>query len=203
MIDFSLFCDIQNTYLTDKKASFSMIVENQYDDSALVTLLKKCDKTTIVNLMEYFDEGAPIQSLLKNQLDELNIEEKQMDIEEAVNSSKKRNKSFYQYLVTIMSRKGFDTDSAFYNYISMSRQTFAKIRKTNYVSRNHALLMSVGLELTYLEAVDFMENAGYAFRKTDSRESIITYVMRNKKYTLFSMEEILYSFGEKSLIDNS
>ena len=79
MLDFSLFCDIQNTYFTDKKVSFSMIVENQYDDNAVVTLLKKCDKTTIVNLMEYFDEGAPIQSLLKNQLDELNIEEKQID----------------------------------------------------------------------------------------------------------------------------
>ena len=102
----------------------------------------------------------------------------------------------------IMSSKGFDSDSAFYNHIGMSRQTFAKIRKTNYVSRNHALLMSVGLELTYLEAVDFMENAGYSFRKTDSRESIITYVMRNKKYTLSSMEEILFSFGEKSLIEN-
>ena len=31
MLDFSLFCDIQNTYFTDKKVSFSMIVENQYD----------------------------------------------------------------------------------------------------------------------------------------------------------------------------
>ncbi len=202
MIDFSLFCDIHNTYLTDKKASFSMVVENQYNDNAVVTLLKKCDKTTLIHLIEYFDEGAPIQSLLKSRLDELNIDEKQIDIEEAVISSKKRNKSFYQYLVNVMSSKGFDSDSAFYNHISMSRQTFAKIRKTNYVSRNHALLMTVGLELTYLEAVDFMENAGYAFRKTDSREAIITYVMRNKKYTLFSMEEILYSFGEKSLIDD-
>lgn len=202
MIDFSLFCDIRNTYLTDKKASFSMIVENQYDDNAVVTLLKKCDKTTLIHLIEYFDEGAPIQALLKNRLDELTVDEKQVDIEEAVNSCKKRNKSFYQYLVNIMSSKGFTSDSAFYNHISMSRQTFAKIRKTNYVSRNHALLMAVGLELTYLEAVDFMENAGYAFRKTDSRESIITYVMRNKKYTLYSMEEILFSFGEKSLIEN-
>ena len=102
-----------------------------------------------------------------------------------------------------MSCKGFDSDSAFYNHISMSRQTFAKIRKTNYISRNHALLMAVGLELTYLEAVDFMENAGYAFRKTDSRETIITYVMRNRKYTLYSMEEILFAFGEKSLIEKN
>lgn len=151
-----------------------MVVEHQYDDNAVAALLNKCDKSTLIHLIEYFDEGAPIQFLLKKRLDELIIDEKQIDIKEAVISSQKRNKSFYQYLVNVMSAKGFDTDAAFYNHISMSRQTFAKIRKTNYVSRNHALLMSVGLSLTYLEAVDFMENAGYAFRKTDSREAIIT-----------------------------
>jgi len=201
MIDFSLYCDIHNTYLTDKKTSFSMVVENQYDDNAVITLLKKCDISTITHLIDYFDENAPIQSLLKSRLDELQIDEKKFDIQEAVDSSKKRNRSFYQYLVNVMNSKGFDSDASFYNHISMSRQTFAKIRKTNYISRNHALLMAVGLELTYLEAVDFMENAGYAFRKTDSRESIIAYVMRNKKYTLFSMEEILFSFGEKPLME--
>lgn len=203
MIDFSLYCDIHNTYLSNKQPLFSMIAENQYDDNAVITLLKKCDKNTLVHLIEYFDEGAPIQSLLKSRLKELDVDEEQNDIEEVVSSSKKRNKSFYQYLVNVMSCKGFDSDSAFYNHISMSRQTFAKIRKTNYISRNHALLMAVGLELTYLEAVDFMENAGYAFRKTDSREAIIAYVMRNRKYTLYSMEEILYTFGEKSLIEKN
>ncbi|HJD28246.1 MAG TPA: hypothetical protein H9914_04520 [Candidatus Blautia avicola] len=203
MIDFSLYCNICNAYYTNEKTLFSMVVENQYDGNAIVALLKKCDKNTIFNLIEYFDENAPIQSLLKNRLEEMNIDEEQSDIKEVVRSSKKCNKSFYQYLVNIISCKGFDSDSAFYNHISMSRQTFAKIRKTNYISRNHALLMAVGLELTYLEAVDFMENAGYAFRKTDSRETIITYVMRNRKYTLYSMEEILFAFGEKSLIENN
>lgn len=202
MIDFSLFCDIHNIYLEKAQNSVSMIIENQFNDYAVVTLLKKCDRTTIIHLTEYFDEGAPIQALLKDRLDELTADEDQLNIEEAMNDSKKRNGSFYQYLVKIMQRKGFSTDADFYNYISMSRQTFAKIRKTNHISRSHALLMAVGLELTYLEAVDFMENAGYAFRKSDSREAIITYIMRNRDYTLYSMEEILFTFGEKSLVEN-
>lgn len=46
-----------------------------------------------------------------------------------------------------------------------------------------------------------MSNAGYAFRKGDTRESIICYVMRNYQYDLIMMEEILVSFGEKPLMD--
>ena len=206
MIDFGLYCDIRNS-MRKKRTSgntvtFDMVVEEQGDESAVVSLINGCDLNTVLRLTKYFDPAAPIQELLKSRLRVLRHEGEPDVIERFIKNSKKKTTSFYQYLVQEMEKKGFHSDPDFYNHIGMSRQTFAKLRRNiSGVSRNHALLMAVGLGLNYHEAVEFMENAGYAFRKNDTRESIICYVMRNRKYDLMSMEEVLAGFGEKPLMD--
>ncbi len=210
MLDFGFFSDIRNNVIladdNNKRElfynNFCMISEMRDDLDAIKMLIGECNMNMTERLMGYFDKKAPVQQLLRERLVQLKQNEKDGTIEEYIVSSKSKSVSFYQYLTGWIEKKGYQTEAEFYNYIGMSRQTFAKIRKKeNQISRNYALLMAVGLELNYLEAVEFMGHAGYMFRQADTREAIICYVMRNKKYTLSSMEEILMGFGEKSLME--
>lgn len=206
MLSFDVYCDIRNGLhreaILGKTSVFERIVEEQDDESAVRTLISSCDRKTVLGLIRYFDADAPVQNLLQNRLRKLGTAGDEGALEEYVKQRRRSSGSFYQYLAKLIDEKGFQSDAKFYTSIGMSRQTFAKIRKSgNGISRNHALLMAAGLGLDYGEAVDFMSNAGYAFRKGDMRESIICYVMRNYHYDLIMMEEILVGFGEKPLMD--
>lgn len=223
MVDFELFCEIKEylnvfeiaTQKENENISLKQINKNigfsgtflnsdkESDEAAIITLIDSCNKEMIERLITYFDSDAPIQKLLDKRLSELtSAQENEIKIDSYLKSESKNAQSFYQYLAVCLEKSEFKTDADFYNYIGMSRQTFSKIRKSNAViSRDNALLMAVGLKLNYSEAVDFLNNAGYAFRKGNRREAIISYVMKNKKYDLWEMEEILLSFDEKPLLD--
>ncbi len=206
MLNFEVYCDIKCALRREailKKANvFERIIEEQDNESAIRSLISNCNRKTVLRLIRYFDVDAPVQSILQERLRELGFAQDEESIEEYVKERKCASESFYQYLAKLIDEKGFESDAQFYNSIGMSRQTFAKIRKSrNGISRNHAILMAVGLRLDYQETVAFLSHAGYAFRKGDMRESIISYVMRNYQYDLMMMEEILASFGEKPLMD--
>ena len=144
---------------------------------------------------DFFEHGiSPDKNSVPSGIE---FEEKELLVEKALNSF-----SFYEYLTDKIREKGFHSDSEFYNYIGMSRQTFGKIKKKNAsVSRNHVLLMAVGLKLDYDEAVEFMGYAGYVFKRSSMREQVIAYVMKTRKYDLMFMEEVLMIFGQEPLTD--
>ncbi len=211
VIDFGLYCDIKNSIEQEVEArncitSFACFCNENTDanqnEQAVYELLNNCDAQTIRCLMEYFDKDAPIQKLLEARMAEVEQQNADGDLNTYIENSLKDMVEFYPYLAELIKKKGFSSDADFYNYIGMSRQTFAKLRKKNAaISRNYALLMAVGLGLNYNEAVEFMGMAGFAFKRSNTRENIISYVMKNREYDLMEMEEILYSFGEKSLMD--
>lgn len=209
MLDFALYCDIQEELISAKKYEddaweyyVKTFMEKNDGDEAVYELIQNCDKKTVERLMAYFEADAPIQQLLKARFSEFNFETNDKTLHEFLTVNKKKSKSFYLYFCEMLDKKGFKNEADFYNHIGMSRQTFSKLRKADAaVSRNHALLMAAGLALNYTEAVDFMRAAGYVFKSQDTRESIISYVMRNKKYTLMELNEILYDFGEKTLTE--
>ena len=206
--DFGLFSDIcedlSEQFVENDKYLFEYmpnLAENNDNSSTISELIENCNRETVERLMDYFEPEAPIQQILKKRLSDLRRQDHN-DIYGYLDEQKKNTQSFYSYLVTLMEKKGFSSDADFYNYIGMSRQTFAKLRKANAgISRNHVLLMAVGLGLNYNEAVAFMEKAGYCFNGQNKREAIISYVMRNEDYDLMKMEDILFSFNEKTLID--
>lgn len=222
MIEFELFYEIENylnvydfTYQGTDMSQFPkgenknerflgvfLSSEHKSNDEVIIKLIADCDIEMIKRLMSYFETEAPIQELLKKKLTDLESVDTKDDLQEFLTTEKKNNPSFYQYIVSLMRNHGFQTDADFYNYIGMSRQTFSKIRnQNNGISRDNVLLMAIGLGLNYKEAVEFLNRAGYAFRKDNRRDVIISYVMRNKEYNLDMMEEILYSFDEKALTD--
>lgn len=209
MLTFDLYCSlIQNVNIDDDNSSnicdFAMLFTSDQSEDVFWSLIQNCDKETLKQLIDYFPPNVPVQTLLKKRLEEIKDQEdkkelNENDVAEFRNFSKIKP-SFYKYLADTIESKGY-TEPEFYNYIGMSRQTFGKIRKSEKISRNHILLMAVALELDYKQAVDFMAEAGFVFRPSDNRESFISYVMRNRKYTLESVEEMLFFMGEKPLMD--
>ncbi len=205
MLDFGFYCDLSE-YISEYRKNIATALGNSCmfispspmeNEQAMIALINCCDIKTLNSLVDYFDNDHPIQDLLMKRKQELSGGK----CSENLSCEIKRSKgSFYLYLCNLMEKKQFLTDADFYNHINMSRQTFAKIRNTDMISRNHALLMAVGLKLNYVEAVEFLSKAGYSFRETVTREVIISYVMKNMEYDLFRMEEILMDFGEASLI---
>lgn len=202
MIDFGLYCDLQNELMDNSVHLWAMsFAENNDNCDVFSSLIDNCDEEKIKKLIDYFEPEASVQKLLQARLKELRkkepILENNYDEYKEITKSKR---SFYQYLTGLMLSKGYLTDSDFYNYIGMSRQTFSKMKIKDSVSRDQALLIAVGLELNYSEAVDFLSNAGITFRLSDNREAVISYIMRTKKYTLYEVEDILFCLGLKPLI---
>lgn len=192
-LEFSLHTLKNNINALRVKALF---VVDPSQTNAIFNLINQCNSEMIEELMEYFDESAPIQKLLENRRKELSKEK-----EKNLNSVVKTQKSsypVYDVLIDEMKIKGYETDADLYNYIDMDRRVFGKFRKKGAtISRENALWFAVGFELNYPEAADFLAKLGYAFKYSDAREQLIAHVMRTRRYRFREMQSILYSFGFK------
>ena len=216
MVDFELFCEIDdylnNSLLvwTDTAVAGSTLKEkiifyaqNAFhikptgSDDAFYALVYQCDQEELTDLMHYFEPDAPIQKLLQKRLQEL------QQFAKAPAAPKSAQKNFYEYLCEVIDQKGYQSDADFYNYAGISRQTFSKLRnQPEKVSREMALHLAGALELNYEQAEQLLSKAGYGFRSSDKREAIISYLMRNKKYTFSQLNELLFMFHEKTFIED-
>lgn len=205
MVSFALFCRIE-AYLDKYENQLQTVLPSAHlveggtsDDLLFQTLIDQCDSHTIRQLMEQFEPSAPIQELLKTKLKELQKSGKNTSI---ISDYGKLDNSFFLYLLSLIDNKGYASESDFYNYAGISRQRFGKLRKdASSISREFALHLAVGLELNYEESSLFLQKAGYSLKPTCRREAIISYVMRNQKYTFSQMEEILYLFNERTFLE--
>ena len=111
-----------------------------------------------------------------------------------------KQNSFYQLLGERIDARGYKSDSEFYNSINFPRQLFSKLRRPDYtLHKDNVFWLLAGLRVDYWEAVQLLGAAGYSFRKNIRRDVIIAYVMKNGDYTLDSLNEMLFFFGEKPL----
>ena len=185
--------DLVEHNLTLLQAKAMFIVDPTHT-STIINLINQCNPEMIDELMRYFDESAPIQKLLDSRLQELNKTKQEKFTVEV--HEKKNMYPVYDVLIDEMNIKGYKTDAELYKYIDMDRRVFGKFRKKNAsISREYAFWFAVGFELDYPEAVEFLAKFGYAFKKTDDRESLIAYVMRTRVYKFREMQSILFSYG--------
>ena len=178
----------------DKKA-------DDFNLQLLQSVLSRCDDDALDELLEeYGDDSVIGQAVRKKRAEDYakvicDPAAVAKNIEENLASSKRVN-PFYDSVIAHMERQGFSTDADFYNSIGMPRQLFAKIRDaSNNLSKKTVLWIVVGLKLDYSQASDLVRKAGYTFRKGDMRDVVLSYILRNTKYDLFSVNEILEHFG--------
>lgn len=93
--------------------------------------------------------------------------------------------------------KKINQDVDIYMPIGMSRSTFTRMRKgRNKPQKLNVVLLTIGLRLTYEEAEDFIETAGYSLDRAENNEN--PELKKNLKYILdfFSNRKLNVSYKE-------
>lgn len=179
---------------------YAQISDLEESEAYFETIINQSDLDTLNKLLPYFAERTKIERMISERI---TLMQKYGSQETKKKKSiAKRDNTFFQYLCGWIDKKGFKTDSAFYNHAGISRQVFSKIRNGQIaVSRELALHMAVALGLNYEEGADFLNQTGYSFNPNSRREQIISFLMRKRKYTFYEMEEFLSVLGEKPFLD--
>lgn len=196
--DFS--CGLEKSGHADSLIWYAAVTDIQEDEAYFEAIINQSDLETLNRLLPYFEEGTRIEKIILNRIRLIQTYGgkalKKKDTAGPVSGN-----TFFQYLCSWIDKKGFKSDSDFYNQAGISRQTFSKMRNSkSQISREMALHMAVALGLDYEEGVEFLNYAGYSFNPNSRREQILSFLMRKRKYTFYEMEELLSVLHEKTFL---
>ncbi|MDR2569506.1 MAG: hypothetical protein LBD23_04290 [Oscillospiraceae bacterium] len=92
-------------------------------------------------------------------------------------------------------------DSEIYNRANIDRRLFSKIRNnTQYTpSKPTVLAFAIALELNLDQTEDLLERAGFALSRSRKFDVIMEYFIRNQKYNIFEINEVLLSYDQPLL----
>lgn len=115
------------------------------------------------------------------------------ELSEAV-SPRSLGPTFADVLFDLIDKHGFKKDSEVYKAAQVGRDTFSAIRCGKYknVSKRTVLQLCIGAKLTYEEAVELLESAGFAFSKSNKTDVIVSLCLKHEIYDIFEINDILY-----------
>lgn len=115
------------------------------------------------------------------------------------------DEGFGETVLNLIHAKGM-TESQCYNKANISRAAFHKIRQsardpknTYRPTKQTAMALAIGLELSLEEAENLLERAGYAFSHSNKGDIIVEYFLINKKYDIYELNEVLYEYDQPLL----
>ena len=110
--------------------------------------------------------------------------------------------TFSNYLRNLIKEKGL-TEVEVYKKVNLDRRIFSKLRKDRNYSPSERTIWTIAfsLELNLEETEKLLHFGGYAFSKYKKEDLIIKYFFENKIYDLFLINEVLDSYGFKTLGD--
>ncbi|MBQ7907176.1 MAG: hypothetical protein IJ309_04290 [Clostridia bacterium] len=105
--------------------------------------------------------------------------------------------SFAVVLFKLIDKHAFAKDSEVYKAAQVKRDVFSAIKcgKNKGVSKRTVMQLCIGAKLTYEEAVELMESAGYAFAKNNLTDVIVAECLKQGIYDIFEVNESLYESG--------
>lgn len=170
------------------------------DEAYFEAIINQSDIETLNKLLPYFTEGTRIARIISDRIQLMQQYGGKGNRQRARGDSI-LERTFFPYLCSWIDKKGFASDSDFYNQAGISRQAFSKMRNNKTpISREMALHLAVALGLNYEEAVEFLNYTGYNFNPNSRREQIISFLMRKRQYSFYEIEELLSILNEKTFL---
>ena len=120
-----------------------------------------------------------------------------LSLEEAL---KQIDESFSQMVLRKIKEKGIKTSEC-YKKANLGRQHFSKISNDIHYKpkKQTALAIAVSLELSYEETKELLTKAGLAFSRSEKFDIIVEYFIRNGKYDIFEINEVLFYYDQPLL----
>ena len=111
-----------------------------------------------------------------------------------------RDAGFAETLVSLIEQSG-KKNSEIYKKANVDKKLFSKIiNNVNYhPSKPTAVAFAVALELSWEQAKDLVERAGYSMTHSSRFDIIIEYFLKNHIYDLFEINETLFAFDQSLL----
>ena len=112
----------------------------------------------------------------------------------------KLDEPFAATLLRLIDASG-KSDADIYKRANIDRRLFSKIRGNAYYapSKPTVLAFAVALELTLEQTADLLGRAGFALSHSRKFDVIVEYFIASKKYDVFEINEVLFSYDQALL----
>lgn len=114
----------------------------------------------------------------------------------------KTSKTFSEMVISYIDEKGFK-DADVYKRAGVSKQVFSNLRTNRDYEpkRNTAFSLALALQLDLNEATKLLTAAGMRFSSASKFDLIIKYFFSEKQYDMKYINETLYEYTGKCLLD--